>query len=143
VTNRAAGPVQVLVAAGLGLAALCSLVACNSVTYDATATTSPRDTTTTVYVPTGTPAELLASIATRIDALSEQLVDGEGQRQSLARIEAEWAAVRPVIATQRPALLPGFDAVLAQVQRAVDRRRPADADKAAKNLAVLIHSYEG
>ena len=43
----------------------------------------------------------------------------------------------------KPALLPGFDAVLAQVQRAVERRRPADADKAAKNLAVLIRSYEG
>jgi hypothetical protein len=33
--------------------------------------------------------------------------------------------------------------VLAQVERSVIRRRPADADKAAKNLAVLIHSYEG
>jgi hypothetical protein len=143
VTVRASGPVPVLVASGLGLAALCSLVACNSVTYDATATTSPRVTTTTVYVPAGSAADLLASIATHIDGLSEQLVDGEGQRQSLARIQAEWAAVRPTIATERPALLPGFDAVLAQVQRAVERRRPADADKAAKNLAVLIRSFQG
>ena len=126
----------------LGLVALCSLVACDSVTYDATATTSPPAVTTTVFVPTGSPAELLASIAARIDGLSEQLVDGEGQRDALDRIQAEWAAVRPTIEAEKPALLPGFDAVLAQVQRAVDRRRPADADKAAKNLAVLIRSYE-
>ena len=51
--------------------------------------------------------------------------------------------MRPTIEAETPALLPGFDSVLAQVQRAVDRRRPADADKAAKNLAVLIRSYEG
>jgi hypothetical protein len=138
VIRRAAGPVSVVV----GIGALCSLVACDSVTYDATATTSDRATTSTVFVPTGSTADLLASIATRIDGLSEQLVDGEGQRDSLARIQAEWAVVRPAIEAAKPELLAGFDAVLAQVKRAVDRRRPADADKAAKNLTVLIHSYE-
>jgi hypothetical protein len=126
----------------LGMGALCSLVACDGVTYDATATTSDRATTTTVFVATGSTADLLASIATRIDGLSEQLVEGEGQRDSLARIQAEWAVVRPAIEADKPELLAGFDAVLAQVQRAVERRRPADADKAAKNLTVLIHSYE-
>ena len=95
-----------------------------------------------MFVATGSTAELLASIATRIDGLSEQLVDGEGQREALARIQAEWAVARPTIEAEKPELLIGFDAVLAQVQRAVDRRRPADADKAAKNLTVLIRSYE-
>lgn len=137
-THRARGPLL----AAFGVGALCVLVACDSVTYDATATTAARVTTTTVIAPTGSAAELLASIATRIDDLSEQLVDGDGQREALARIQVEWAAVRPTIEAEKPALLPGFDAVLAQVQRAVDRRRPADADKAAKNLAVLIRSYE-
>ena len=137
--RRATGPVMV----ALGMGALCSLVACDGVTYDATATTSDRATTSTVFVPTGSTADLLASIATRIDGLSEQLVEGEGQRDSLARIQAEWAVVRPAIEADKPELLAGFDAVLAQVKRAVDRRRPADADKAAKNLAVLIRSYEG
>ncbi len=133
--RRASGPVLVTLALG-------SLVACDSVTYDATATTVDRATTTTVFTATGSTADLLASIATRIDGLSEQLVDGEGQREALARIQAEWAAARPAIEAEKPELLIGFDAVLAQVQRAVDRRRPADADKAAKNLTVLIHSYE-
>jgi hypothetical protein len=138
VTRRASGPVLV----ALGLGAVFSSLACDSVSYDATATTNAPASSTTVFAPTGTPAELLASIAARIDGLSEQLVDGEGQREALARIQAEWAVVRPTIEADKPALLAGFDAVLAQVQRAVDRRRPADADKAAKNLAVLIRSYE-
>ena len=119
-----------------------ALTACNSVTYDASATTAPRVTTTTVFLPTGSTKDLLASIATAVDGLSEKLVQGDGQRPALARIQAEWAVVRPRIEAARPELLSGFDSVLAQVQRSVDRRRPADADKAAKNLAVLIRSFE-
>jgi hypothetical protein len=135
VTVRAWSPSLVLVA-------IVSLAACNDVTYDATATTAPRVTTTTVFVATGSTKELLASIAAEVDGLSEKLVEGQGQRPALARIQAEWAVVRPRIGAARPELLAGFDSVLAQVQRSVDRRRPADADKAAKNLVVLIASFE-
>jgi hypothetical protein len=142
VTRRATGPAPVLITSVVALAAALALAACNGVTYDATATTTPRNSTTTVFVPTGSTKELMASIDARVDGLSEQLVEGEGQREALARIQAEWAVVRPVIESQHPELLAGFDAVLAQVARSVERRRPADADKAAKNLAVLIRSFE-
>ncbi len=128
--------------AGVLLAPI-GLLACADVTYDASATTPPRATTTTTFVPTGTPAELLASIQTSVDALGEQLVAGEGQRQTLARVQAEWAAVRPTIEADHPDLLWDFDSVMAMVARSVERRRPADADKAAKNLAVLIRSAQG
>lgn len=141
-TSRASGPPRVLLAAGAGLVAALLLTACDAVTYDASATTAPRVTTTTVFVPTGSTKDLLASIATQVDGLSERLVANEGQRDVLARVQAEWAVVRPAIEAQRPELLAGFDSVLAQVERSVIRRRPADADKAAKNLAVLIRSYE-
>ena len=62
------------------------------------------------------------------------------RRWPASRPSGRWRA--PAIAADKPQLLIGFDAVLAQVQRAVERRRPADADKAAKNLTVLIRSYE-
>jgi hypothetical protein len=140
VTSRAGGPLPLLLASGAALAL--SLTACDSVTYDASATTASKVTTTTVYHPTGSTKELLASIATQVDGLSEHLVDNQGQSDVLDRIQAEWAVVRPTIESQRPELLAGFDAVLAQVERSVVRRRPADADKAAKNLAILIRSYE-
>jgi hypothetical protein len=142
VTARAGGPLPVLLASGVGLLATLALAGCHSLTYDASATTAPKVTTTTAYVPTGSTKDLLASIATQVDGLSERLVDNEGQRDALVRIQAEWRVVRPAIQAQRPELLGGFDSVLAQVERSVLRRRPADADKAAKNLAVLIRSYE-
>ena len=99
-------------------------------------------TTSTVYVPTGSTAELLAAISTEVAALSEKLVDNEGQREALARIEAQWDVARPDIEHQRPELLTSFDAAIAQVQRSVERRRPADADKASKNLVALIAAFE-
>jgi hypothetical protein len=142
VRARATGPLPVLV--GAGLVGVLGLAACNDVTYDASATTAPKIApSTTAYVATGSPKELLASMADEIGSLSERLVANSGQKAALARVLAQWAAVRPTIQSQRPELLAGFDSVLAEVQQSVNRRRPADADKAAKNLAVLIRSYEG
>ena len=41
-----------------------------------------------------------------------------------------------------PELLGGFDTVIDLVRRSVERRRPADADKAHKNLLTLIAAYD-
>jgi hypothetical protein len=138
VIRRAAGPVPAITAAVMTV----GLTACNTTTYDASATTAPY-VATTVYVATGSTTDLLADIATELSTLSDKLVESDGQGQALTRIQAQWAVARPAIAADRPELLDGFDAVLAQVQRSVERRRPADADKASKNLAVLIAAYEG
>ncbi len=135
--RRALGPVTVLLAA-----ALVALSGCDATTYDTSATTAPA-VSTTVYVPVGTTTELLASMSSEIGALSEKLVASAGQRAALERIEAQWNAVRPAIEAARPDLLGAFDRVIAQVQRSVERRRPADADKATKSLAALIEAYEG
>ena len=93
-------------------------------------------------MPTGSTGELLAAISSEVGALSEKLVDNDGQREALARIEAQWEVARPDVESRRPELLASFDAAIAQVQRSVERRRPADADKASKNLVVLIAAYE-
>ena len=76
-------------------------------------------------------------------ALSAALIDSDGQHEALARIEELWSGLRPEIAEQRPDLLEGFDAVIQLIRRSVERRRPADADKAHKNLLTLIAAYEG
>ena len=53
-----------------------------------------------------------------------------------------WALVRPAIDEERAELLGGFDTVIDLVRRSVERRRPADADKAHKNLLTLIAAYD-
>ena len=137
-TRRARGPVPTAVAAVVVAGALSSC----ATTYDTSATTVASAPATTAYVATGSTAELLAAISTEVARLSERLVDNDGQRDALARIDAQWAVVRPTVATDRPELLDGFDAAIAQVRRSVERRRPADADKAAKNLTALIAAYD-
>lgn len=114
---------------------------CNSTTYDTSATTAPSVTPTT-YIATGTPAELLAMMADEVAGLSEQLVEGDGQHDTMDRIAAQWAVVRPTIQDDHPELLQGFDSAMGQVERAVERRRPADADKASKSLTALIAAID-
>jgi hypothetical protein len=137
VIRRAHGP---LLAGGLACLLVAGVTSACATTYDTSATTVPA-TTSTLYAPTGTTAELLAAISTEVGALSEKLVDNDGQRDALVRIQAQWAVVRPAVAEQRPELLDAFDAAITQVERSVERRRPADADKASKNIVTLIDAY--
>ena len=83
-----------------------------------------------------------AALSAETEALSAALVDNDGQREALARIDALWAEAQPEIAEDRPDLLRGFEVVIELVRRSVERRRPADADKAHKNLLVLIAAYD-
>ena len=50
---------------------------------------------TTEFVPTGSTGELLDQLGTETAGLSDRLVDNDGQRQALVRIEANWALARP------------------------------------------------
>ena len=121
-----------------------SLLSCAETTIDPAATTVRPDgaPATTAFVPTGSTAELLGQLTTETASLSDRIIENEGQRQALARIEALWALIRPAIEAEREELLEGFDTVVDLLRRSVERRRPADADKAHKNLLTLIAAYE-
>ena len=95
------------------------------------------------FVPSGSTGELLDQLGTETTGLGDMLVDNAGQQQALVRVEAIWALARPGVASDRPELLEGFDTVIDLVRRSVERRRPADADKAHKNLLTLIAAYDG
>jgi hypothetical protein len=142
VRRRALGPSPLRVTA-VALAAAGVLGACSS-TYDASATTPPTvPETATTFTVTGSTEEVLQAMATEVGALSERLIDNDGQAAALARIEAQWAAVKPTIQEEYPKLLYGFDSAMDQVRRAVERRRPADADKASRSLQTLIEAITG
>ena len=131
-----------------GLAAvavtLTLLPACAETTVDP-GITAPRsiEATTTVFAPAGTTAELLAELVVESGRLSDLIVENEGQRAALARIETLWALTRDDIAAERADLLPGFESAIGLVRTGVERRRPADADKAHNNLRTLASAYTG
>lgn len=115
--------------ASLGL----TLAACGTTTVVSGPSTTVVGATTTV--PTGTVDDLLDRLETIAFTLSVAINDGNGQA-SFDEIQALWTAAS--------AQLPRTDFVLAVDRQvgllkiAVDRRRPADADKAARNLKALI-----
>jgi hypothetical protein len=95
---------------------------------------------TTEFIATGTTAELFERLLAETEALSEAIVDNEGQHRIMHRIDVIWAAVRPDVETADPDHLLEFDRAIVMLHTGVDRRRPADADKAYNNLVQLVNA---
>jgi hypothetical protein len=117
-----------------------ALLGACSTEIDPSATTVPPDRTTTTvpFVAEGTTAELLDQLLTEATALSERIVENEGDEALLDRINTIWDAARPGVDEAAPELILEFDRAMVMMNSAVDRRRHADADKALNNLRNLI-----
>lgn len=129
-----------------GAVVLASLVGAASVLVGCETTVDPGVTTrspgalasTTVFVAAGSTEGLLDQVVAEATGLSEAIVENEGQRDIVGRIETLWEAARPGIDEAAPDMLLEFDRAIALMRSAVERRRPADADKALNNLRNLI-----
>jgi hypothetical protein len=117
------------------------LAACSPTTYDATATTIPVAQEVTTTLPTGTAAELLPLMLAEVESLALRVMNADGDGAAANRIEQLWAAVQPEIQANDPDLIPDFEFVVRRCRQAADRNRPADADRAAKNLSALVAAY--
>jgi len=125
-----------------------ALSACGATTYDdSRVTTSAAPTTTTL--PTGTTAELLQRLADELDGLStligpradnETVPDGN-KRARLAEITAVWAVVEPEMTSDDPDGAETIGRMIDLATLAVERNRPADADKAAKFTRIVVDAY--
>ena len=129
--SRAVGPLLLVLLVGCACG-------CAETTFEPSATTSQSAPSTTVFVPPTGRAELLDQFDDELSALSERIIENEGQAAALARIEAIWQALRADLETDRADLVPGFESVVELAEIAVARRRPADADKARLNATVLL-----
>ena len=124
------GRAAVLVGAAVALSA------CAPTTYDASlATTVTVSSTTTL--PVGTAAELLPVMVDEVKGLSALVESGDGDREAAVRIAQLWAAIADEITVSHPELVEDFEFVVSRCQLASERHRPADADRAFKNLEVL------
>ncbi len=117
------------------------LAACGPTTYDATAETTPPADAVTTTLPTGTAAELLPLMLAEVESLPLRVMNADGDGAAATRIEQLWTAIQPEIQANDPDLIPDFEFVVRRCRQAADRNRPADADRAAKNLAALVAAY--
>ena len=118
------------------------LVGCSPTTYvDTSTTTSVVATTSTL--PTGTLAELLPTMLAEVQDLPRRVAEADAPGAAATRIEQLWAAAQPAVEADWPDLVESFEFVVRRCRAAADRKRPADADRAFKNLTTIVNSILG
>jgi hypothetical protein len=87
-----------------------------------------------------TTTEQLGEMVEITTSLGQLIADGK-EADAMARLEALWIAAAPTVAELGPATGREIEHQLTLVRRGVDRNRPADTDKASRNLNVVISDY--
>lgn len=127
--------------AGAALLTL-SLSAC-STTFDSTIANSTTTVAVTTTLPTGTVAELLPLMLAEVKGLSEKVAANDGDGPAAERVAQYWDAMKDEISSTHPDLVPAFEFVVRRCQAAADRSRPADADRAYRNLQTIHDAILG
>ena len=128
----------------LGLCAVATLSSC-ATTYNsganAPATTSPSASTTTT-IPRGSTEELFEQLLQTGKEVGNDVAQGDMRtaRTKLADIKAIWIGIQPQIDNVSEELLDDTQRMINLFTTAVDRKRPADADKAMRFLPSLVSS---
>lgn len=91
----------------------------------------------------GSTLDLLLEMSNDMSRLGSQVAEGAGDDATLARIEQIWEAIRADIQAERPELVASIDTTVDMARTAVERTRPADADKAFSLLTDLVDNYTG
>lgn len=99
-----------------------------------TTTPSPAEETTTT-LPSGSVEQLLGNLRETVFLLSTAIVDGNGKQQ-FAVIEAIWRAAAAQL--PRTTFRESTQYQIDLMRNAVERKRPADADKASLQVRALI-----
>ena len=125
----------------LCLSAIALLSSC-ATTYNsgATSTTTSPSASTTTTIPRGTTEELFAQLLETGKELGNDIAQGDmtTARLKLADIKAIWIGIQPQIAQATQDLLDDTQRMINMFTTAVERKRPADADKAMRFLPSLI-----
>ena len=87
--------------------------------------------------------ELLDQLLLAVDDLSQsmQKVERKQVTQQLARVVSLSDVIRPEILATSDQLATDFDRVINLAKSAVERNRPADADKALRFLSLVIDAF--
>ena len=109
------------------------------------ATTLPPEltTTTTLATPEGDIQQLLTQMNDTITGLGQKIVDSDSSayKQTYAEVLAIWDVLKPQVESSG---VIGLDEdvrrIVELVRTATERKRPADADKAARFLALMRDS---
>ena len=123
--------------------ALCAIALTSCATEITGSTESsvvPVTTTTIPVAPTGSIISLLQQLIPIADGLGQAVVDGESKlaKEKVAQADAILLAIEPLILESEIDILESVQRVVRLMQTAVERKRPADADKALRFIPLII-----
>lgn len=127
---------------GVALGIVIALSSCAPTTYETSATTTAVAAATTL--PSGPASELLPRLSASMLSLSSYIgpnssgSTASGKEAVLAEIEALWNAAETEVTALSPESAESIGRMVDLARTAVERNRPADADKAAKFAGTVI-----
>lgn len=121
------------------------LAACGETVIIGSLETTTTTSSTVPPTPRGDIAELLDQLAELTDGLGQVVIENNGTegRRRLARAEEIWTVLEPQIREAGLDLVEEVRSVIDLVGTAVNRRRPADGDKAQRFFDLIIESLPG
>jgi hypothetical protein len=119
-----------------------SVSSCSTQILTTTTTLPGVTTSTTIATPSGTSLELLEQLGTAIQGLGQAIVDRDSATKNrvVAETNAIWKVLEPQIRESGVDLVEDVSKIVNFVNVAVNRTRPADADKAVRYLALIMES---
>jgi len=125
----------------IGLIAV-SVSSCSTQILTSTTTLPGVTTSTTIATPSGTSLELLEQLDTAIQGLGQAIVDRDSATKNrvVAETNAIWKELEPQLQESGVDLVEDVSKIVNFVNVAVNRTRPADADKAVRYLALILES---
>ena len=120
-----------------------ALTSCaTEITGSTESTVVPVTTTTIPVAPTGSIISLLQQLIPVADGLGQAVVDGESKlaKEKVAQADAILLAIEPLILESEIDILESVQRVVRLMQTAVERKRPADADKALRFIPLIIEA---
>lgn len=133
----------IVIVAAAGIVSLSS--GCATTIEDSGATTTVASASTTTTIPRGTVPELFAALLDIGKNLGNDVASGNTAtaRAKLADIRATWQAITPQIVDLGKDANEELQRLVNLYSSAVERKRPADADKATRFLTLAIEPIVG
>ena len=124
------------------LAAASSLAGCATTIVDVAPSSTAPETTVSATVPSGSDEKLMDLLGASMGRIAEALGDRDrsSARSALADAEAAWRVLQPRLLARSAQLEEDAQRLVDLAATAVERNRPADADKAMRFLSLLRES---
>lgn len=125
--------VAVVVCAGV-------LSSCSTTILDTINTTTTSSVVTTTTIPTGDIPALLGQLLRNTEGLGSAIVakDKAVTTEKLRNVESIWIALEPQLLELPNDLATDIERIVNLVRSAVDKKRPADADKALRFVSLIV-----